>query len=130
MTGQGWDEDQSGVEATRKLVEEASKWNETLVVLNRKVLFNAGLLIGIFYLVYALSLARLLVSGGNIHLLNLLVVIGLSPFAIYDFFLLRGGYRNYAKNVARRDVWRDRFEILRKKEEELSRLLSDAAEAD
>jgi hypothetical protein len=85
------------------------------------------MLIAIFYFVYIVNLASFLGGGGTIYLLFSIV---LTPFAINGFFLLRGGYRNYTKNVARRDLWRDRFEILKKKEEELSRLLSGAAEAD
>ena len=121
MTEEDWDEDQSAVEVTRKLIDEGSKWNELLVVLNRKLLWNISPLIVTFYAVYLWNLVNLFQSGG---IIPILLVAVLTPFAINTPFLIRDGYRQYVKNVARRNMWRDRFEILKKKEEELDKLLS------
>jgi len=116
-----WDNDQSPLELTRKLIEEASQWNETLVFFQRRVILNVIPVFVVFYVVYAWDLFSLLRTGGVVYLLGVVVM---TPFAINGVFMLRGGYREYVKNVARRDKWRERFEILRRKEEELARLLS------
>jgi len=116
-----WDNDQSPLELTRKLIEEGSQWNEMLVHMNRWVLLNISPLILIFYVLYAWNLVGVLRTGGVVYLL---CVVVMTPFAINGVFMLRSGYREYVKNVARRDKWRERFEILRRKEEELGRLLS------
>ena len=54
-----WDENQSAVEVTRKLIDEGSVWNERLVGLNRQLLWNiVPLLVG-FYAVYLFNLVML-----------------------------------------------------------------------
>jgi len=116
-----WDENQSAVEVTRKLIDEGSVWNERLVVLNRKLLWNlVPVFIG-FYAVYLWQLVSWFQEGGYIYLIPVII---LTPFAINNPFLIRGGYRNYKMNIARRDIWRERFEILKEKEAEIDQLLS------
>jgi len=121
MTEQEWDANQSAAEVIRKLIEEGSEWNEMMVFLNWRVLLNASIILLIYYVVYVFELASFLWSGS---LIQLLMFVVLTPWAIYAPFFWRGGYRYYRKNVARRKVWRSRFQILREKERELDRLLS------
>jgi hypothetical protein len=117
-----WDENQSAVEVTRKLIDEGCVWNERLVGLNRQLLWNLVPLMVLFYAVYLFNLVMLFQEGFRIPWILGLVIM--TPFVIKNPLLLLDGYRNYKRNVARRDIWRKRFEILKEKEAEIDRLLS------
>ena len=117
---------ESPIEVLWQLVEESGKWTEEIVTLSRQQI------IVYLYAIFQTVLVLWFVFY-NIHKepipLSYLIMVGICAIFLAitlgnTMIVLRRKYRN---RLARRDRWRERLEILKKKEEEIEKLLSEEA---
>jgi len=116
-------ETESPVELLRQLIEKSGKWTEESVVYVRTILIQLSLT-SVFVLALILrDIMRSLSQGYT----PLGLIVAVLAFCLLNVWILPKGYRRYRSHRARRDNWKRRFEVLKKKEEEIEKLLSGEA---
>jgi len=113
---------ESPMELLRQLIEESGRWTSDLVRFARSILSGVGILSVFTLYLYTRSILSYLSGEGSV----VPVFIGMAVLA-YMAHGLRLSYRTYKSQVRRRDRWRHKFEVLKKKEEEIEKLLSEEA---
>ncbi len=109
------------MELLRELVEESGKWTEELVVFTGQMLFVEVILALFFFYLYSRLFLGYLSGDEAFPFFPAIIGAAIGIYFIYGFFRLRRIYRN---RVNRRERWRQKFRILRQKEEEIEKLLS------
>ena len=120
MVKMGEDEQrtENPMELLRQLVEESGKWTSDLVRFARSILSGVAILSIFSLYLYARSILDYLSGEGSIVPL----FIGIAVLALMAHSL-RLSYRTYKSQARRRDRWIHKFEVLKKKEEEIEKLL-------
>ena len=128
-------EDEKGIESPiellRQLIEESGKWTEEMVMMARQVIVMFAIIIYLsvlcFWQVFYNPVVTFISGEGDLPFPAVIVL--LVWFASFVFLVSIGFrvYRRYRNRIARRDRWREKFEVLNKKEEEIERLLSEGA---
>jgi hypothetical protein len=113
---------ESPIELLRHLIEESGKWTKDLVRFAWTLLVAFMSILPLFLYSYIRSIQNYLADEGPIFP----VIIGI-PLAVYMAWVFRILYRQYKAQIRRRDNWSLKFEMLKKKEEEIERLLSEGA---
>ena len=122
---------ESPIELLRQLIEESGKWTEEMVMMARQVIVMFAIIIYLsvlcFWQVFYNPVMTFISGEGDLPFPAVIVL--LVWFASFVFLVSIGFrvYRRYRKRIARRDRWREKFEVLNKKEEEIERLLSEGA---
>jgi len=125
----GEEEMESPIELLRQLIEESGKWTEEIVKLcrNQILVYSYATLqtVIVIWLVLVYNF-----SSEDPVSIPILAVIGA---CVVFLFIINGNaifvlWRKYRNRKARRDLWREKFEILKKREEEIERLLSGEAD--
>jgi len=107
------------MELLRQLTEESGRWTSDLVRFSRSILSGVGILSVFSLYLYTRSILDYLSGEGSI----VPVFIGIAVLALMAHSM-RLSYRTYKSQVRRRDRWRHKFEVLKKKEEEIEKLLA------
>jgi hypothetical protein len=119
---------ESPMELLRQLIEESGKWTEEMVTLSRKLIIIW--IYAIFQTILVIWLVVFYLIPREPIPLTYLVFVGVCVvFLIMNLAnVLVRLRRNYRNRLAGRDRWRGRFEVLKKKEEEIEKLLSEGAD--
>jgi len=119
-------EDEKGIESPieilRQLIEESGIWTKELVVFTHTLLVVFSILTLFYIYSYLKALFEYLSEDGPIAP----VFIGI-PIFLLLIYAGQYTYRRYKTQVNRRDKWVHKFRVLKKKEEEIERLLSEGA---
>lgn len=113
---------ESPLELLRQLIEESGDWTKDLVRYTRTILVTFLVLQPFFIYFYVRSILNFLSGEGPVFP----VIIGI-PLSAYIIWVSRVIYRQYKCQTRRRAKWRSRFEVLKRKEEEIEKLLSEGA---
>jgi hypothetical protein len=113
---------QSPIELLRQLIEESGRWTEDLVRFTRTMLVTFLVIQPFFIYFYTRSVLNFLSGDGPVFP----VIIGI-PLGLYIAWGGRVLYRRYRAQIRRRDNWVRKFDVLKKKEEEIEKLLSEEA---
>ena len=113
---------QSPMELLRRLIEESEKWTKDLVIFTRTLVIVAVILSGFFIYTYSRSVLEFLSRDGPV----IPVILGI-PLIVLIVYGAKFTYHNFRILLHRRDTWKNRFDILKKREEELEKLLDEEA---
>jgi hypothetical protein len=117
------EEIQSPIELLRLLIEKSGKWTEESVVYVRLILLYLVMFFTLF-LYFMYLWIRDSLSRGNTILIPIVPTILITIINVWVLVKVR---RRYRSHVDRRDNWRRKFEVLKRKEGEIERLLSEEA---
>lgn len=122
---------ESPIEILWQLIEESGKWTEESVMFARQLLILFVVILYLcvlsFWIVFYGPVAAYISGEGNLPLPAILILgVWVASF-IFMILVALKMRRRYKNRVARRDRWREKFEILKRKEEEIEKLLSEEA---
>ena len=119
---------ESPIELLRQLIEESGKWTEEIVTFARQQIIV--FLIVIFQTVSVISYVFYNISKDP-DPVPLPSIVAIAIVLIFLILVVSNAIvklrRKYRSRIARRDRWREKFEVLKKKEEEIEKLLSEEA---